>query len=204
MKKWKCIICSYVHEGDNPPEKCPLCGVGPESFELIGEVGEKSSVPAEDKDSIKQAIYKMSYGMYIITSIDGEKINGQACNTAFQITSDPMRVAIGINKNNLTGEYILASRTFAVNILGQDAHALIRRFGYRSGREFNKFEGLNFSTGKTGSPLLEGALGYLECRVIPDKVVDCGTHWIFVADVVNGKLVNDEEPMTYDYFRKTK
>lgn len=204
MKKWKCIVCGYIHEGDNPPESCPICGVGPESFELVGEVEDKGPIPAAEKDDVKKAIYKMSYGMYIITSLQGEKINGQACNTAFQITSDPMRVAVGINKNNLTGEFILESKVFAINILGQEAHDLIRRFGYRSGREFDKFEGINYSIGKTGSPLLNDTMGYLECQVIPDKIVDCGTHRLFIADVVAGKLLSDEEPMTYAYYRKTK
>lgn len=204
MKRWKCTICGYVHEGENPPEKCPICGVGPELFELIGEAPSNSPLSAEEKDAAKKAIYKMSYGMYIITSHNAEKVNGQACNTAFQITSDPMRVAIGINKSNLTGEYIQASGTFAINILGLDAHNLIRRFGYRSGRDFDKFEGISYKQGSTGCPLLEDVLGYLECRVIPEKVVDCGTHWLFVADVVNGKLLSNEEPMTYDYYRKTK
>lgn len=204
MKKWKCTVCGYIHEGDNPPEKCPLCGVGPELFELEGEVDNNLTLTLEEKDAAKKAIYKMSYGMYIITSRNGEKINGQACNTAFQITGDPMRVAIGINKNNLTGEYIQASGIFAINILGLETHSLIKRFGYRSGRDFDKFEGIEFSSGNTGSPLLDGVLGYLECRVIPEKIVDCGTHWLFVADVVTGKLLNNEEPMTYDYYRKTK
>jgi len=204
MKKWKCTICGYVFEGDNPPEKCPLCCVGPEFFKLIEEATDNSNISDEEKSAAKKAIYKMSYGMYIITSHKEGKINGQACNTAFQITSDPMRVAIGINKNNLTGEYILASGTFAINILGKDSHPLIRRFGYRSGREFDKFEGISYNLGSTGCPLLEGVLGYLECRVIPEKVVDCGTHRLFVADVVSGKLLSDEEPMTYDYYRKTK
>lgn len=204
MKKWRCKVCNYIHEGDNPPDKCPLCGVGPDEFELIGEVANDSGMTLEEREAAKKAIYKISYGLYIVTSPKGDQINGQVCNTAFQITSDPMRVAIGINKNNLTGEYIQASGVFAINILSKENHSLIRRFGFRSGREFNKFKNINYSIGKTGSPILEDALAYLECSLLSDKVIDCGTHWLFVADVVAGKLQNNAEPMTYDYYRKTK
>ncbi|WP_227765287.1 flavin reductase family protein [Zhaonella formicivorans] len=206
MKKWKCTICSYIHVGDNPPDVCPECGVGPEFFEEIagGEAEPENKLAPEEREAAKQAIYKISYGLYIVGSPKGEKINAQVCNTVFQITSEPMRVAIGINKGNLTAEHIQASGVFSVNILGMEAHSLVRRFGYRSGREFDKFKGIKYTAGKTGAPLLQDCLGYLECQVLKDKVVDCGTHWLFVADVVGGKLLENADPMTYDYYRKTK
>lgn len=159
---------------------------------------------AEEYEAAKKAIYKISYGLYIVSSPKEDNINAQVCNTVFQITSDPMRLAAGINKGNLTAEHILASGVFAVNILGKDSHKLVRRFGYRSGREFAKFKGIEYTIGKTGSPLLNDSLAYLECEVLAEKIVDCGTHWLFVADVVAGKLTADVEPMTYDYYRKTK
>lgn len=206
MKKWKCTVCGYIHTGDAPPETCPECGVGPEFFVEVENVilEEEPNLTAEEKEAAKKAIYKISYGLYVVGAPKEGKINAQVCNTAFQITSDPMRVAIGINKGNLTAEHIQASGVFSINILGMESHALVRRFGYRSGREFDKFKGIKYTTGKTGAPLLDDCLAYLDCRVMQDKIVDCGTHWLFVADVVGGKLHNNADPMTYDYYRKTK
>jgi flavin reductase (DIM6/NTAB) family NADH-FMN oxidoreductase RutF/rubredoxin len=208
MKKWKCTVCGYIHTGDSLPNECPECGVGPELFELLEEnvVDNTEAMTDEEKDAAKKAIYKISYGLYVVTSKDGEKINGQVCNTVFQITSDPIRIAIGINKGNLTGEFILESGVFNVHVLGIEGHPLVRRFGYRSGRDLDKFKGLDYTLGKTGAPIINSdqVVGYLECKVLSDKILDCGTHNLIVADVIGGKGINNTEPMTYDYFRKTK
>lgn len=206
MKKiWRCTICNYEYVGETPPEKCPVCGAGPEKFILVGEAQEfPQELTAEEEEEAKKAINKITYGLYIVGSPKDNKLNAQVCNTVFQITSRPMRVAVGINKGNLTAEHVLASRVFSINVLDKDSLSLVKHFGYRSGREVNKFEGIEYTVGKTGSPLLPAAIAYLECRVLPDKVVDCGTHWLFVADVVGGKLIREAEAMTYDYYRKIK
>lgn len=234
MKRWRCTVCGYIHVGDSPPEKCPVCGVGPEFFEEVTEVINKEvnndvnkgenktfagdeitsvsdiellkeiNLTEEDKIRINPALFKISYGLYIITSTKGEKVNGQCANTGFQITSEPPRVAIGINKKNLTHEFIQASGVFVMNILGEHGHNLVRRFGYSSGRDMDKFAGIDYTTGITGAPIIKDSIAYLECRIIRDKAVDAGTHTLFLADVVDGKLVGDMPPMTYEYFRKTK
>lgn len=193
-KKWRCTVCGYIHEGDKPPDECPVCGVGPEKFELI-DSGEKD---------IKSSLYKISYGLFIISSFKEDQINGQACNTLFQISSKPYTVAISINKDNLTNEYIKASGVFTASILRQNAHNIVRRFGYRSGREMDKFVGGDYFKGVTGAPILKDCLAYLECRVIPEKTLDVFTHNIFVGEVIAGKLLLEEDPMTYEYYRKTK
>ncbi len=88
-----------------------------------------------------RAVQKMCYGVYIISSKKDDKINGQIANTAFQITSEPATVAISINKQNLTHEYIEASKVFTISILSKDAPmTLIGNFGFKSGRDINKFE----------------------------------------------------------------
>lgn len=206
MKKiWRCTVCNYEHVGEAPPEKCPVCGVGAEKFIEVGVAQESfSGLTPEEEEEAKQAIAKISYGLYIVGSPKDDKLNAQVCNTVFQITSRPMKVAVGINKGNLTAEHISASGVFSINILDRDSLSLVKHFGYRSGREVNKFEGIEYTVGKTGSPLLSAAIAHLECRVLSDKVVDCGTHWLFVADVVGGKMLKEAEPMTYDYYRKIK
>ncbi|MFZ5639808.1 MAG: flavin reductase [Bacillota bacterium] len=219
MKKWRCTICNYIHEGETPPDECPVCGAGPEAFELVEDgaaVEAPANAPAEKpaatpvgkadapKGQAKTAVFKLTYGLFIVTSVKDGKPNGQACNTVFQVTSDPVQVAIGINKNNLTHEYITDSGIIGVSIIGQDGHDLVRRFGYRSGRELDKFAGIKHSLGVTGAPLVDGAIAYLECRLNRERSVDVGTHTLFVAEVVDGEMREDREPMTYAYFRQTK
>ncbi|MHB1166994.1 MAG: flavin reductase [Carboxydocellales bacterium] len=210
MKKWRCTVCGYIHEGENPPDVCPVCGVGPEMFEeVIDEqpaAQETAKVVAEAyKQDAGTALFKISYGLYIVTSVSGEKLNGQCCNSLFQITSQPPQVAVGINKGNLTHEYIMESGVFAATILGQNGHDLVRRFGYRSGRETNKLEGIDFFKGEaTGAPVFPKGIAYLECKVLKDKCVDVGTHTLIVAEVVGGGVKATGEPMTYAYFRQTK
>lgn len=219
-KKWRCTVCNYIHVGDNPPEVCPECGVGPEFFELLPEEDKKSKEPVEinpdlteayqapelapeERKLIEPALFKISYGLFVVGSLKGDKINAQTCNTVFQVTNDPMRVALGINKRNLTSEYIWDSKVLSVNILGLEAHDMVKNFGYRSGRDADKFADIPFTRGKTGAPLID-CIATMECRIIPSKCVDLGTHHLFIADVVAGKLNEDLDPMTYAYFRKTK
>lgn len=216
VKKWRCTVCGYIHEGPEPPDICPVCGAGKEFFEEVKEEsGEKAAggrgLPTWQLDGsetqvevIKPAIFKISYGLYVVTSINGGRKNGQTANTVFQVTDNPMRVAAGLNKNNLTCEFVRESGVFAVNILGQDGHDMVRHFGFRSGRDVDKFADVAYVTGVTGAPILEKCIAYLECRVLPEKTVDVGSHYLFIAEVVAGKLKVDAEPMTYAYYRRTK
>jgi ferric-chelate reductase [NAD(P)H] len=128
-----------------------------------------------------KALYKLGYGVYVVTSKKDNRINGQIANTVFQVTSEPPTVAVSINKNNLTHDFIKESRVFAASILCQDTPlAFIGRFGFKSGRDTDKFEGINYKIGDTGAPIvLENAVSYLEARVT--KEMDVGTHTIFVG-----------------------
>lgn len=207
QKSWKCTVCGYIHVGENPPEVCPVCGVDSSFFELVSDEEPKAekAAPVTNTDiphGIKPAINKLSYGLYIVTSVDGDKINGQCCNTVFQITSEPTRVAIGINKNNYTHQFIEASGKVGIGILGQQGHHLVRNFGYRSGRDANKFEGIAYEVGTTGVPIVKECIAFLEGQVV--EKLDCGTHTLYLIDVINGDLHTDAEPMTYAYFRATK
>jgi len=151
-----------------------------------------------------EALNKISYGIYIITSRRDGKVNGQCANAVFQVTSSPRRVAIGINKRNYTHEFIKESGVFAINILGQDQIHVAKHFGLQCGRDVEKFANIKFQTKKTGSPILPGALAYLDCKVIPSLTVDVGTHTIFVADVLEGDVLKEGEPLTYGFYRKNR
>lgn len=108
--------------------------------------------------------YKISYGLYVICWTEDGKINGQIANTMFQISANPATIAIGINKNNLTHEYISESKVFSASILPSSTPLdFIGNFGFKSGRNHNKFENVSFKIGETGAPIvLENTAGYLE------------------------------------------
>jgi flavin reductase (DIM6/NTAB) family NADH-FMN oxidoreductase RutF len=197
---WKCSICGHVTVGLFPPDMCPKCNAPRGAFKAEHEF----LFPPEETEGVIKACWKVSYGLYVVSSVAGDRINGQICNTVFQITSDPPRIAIGINHKNLTHEFIEASGAFAVSIIGADDIRTVRRFGYRSGRDFDKFKGVPTRTGRTGCPILEGAIAYLECTLVKDRKLDAGTHSIFVGDVVGGALFRDGEPLTYARYHAAK
>jgi flavin reductase (DIM6/NTAB) family NADH-FMN oxidoreductase RutF/rubredoxin len=151
-----------------------------------------------------KTVQKICYGMYIIGSKKEGRLNGQIANTAFQITSEPPTMAVSINKLNLTHEYIMESKVFAISILSDDAPmTLIGNFGFKSGRDIDKFKDVKFKTGLTGAPIiLEYTAGYLECEVV--GVTDVGTHTIFIGKVVDCDTLSDGEPMTYAYYHQIK
>lgn len=205
--RWKCIICDYVHVGAEPPEVCPVCGVGKENFVLLEDIMAKLTPEAlaeTTEGTARSALDKLSYGLYVITSFKGNAINGQCANTVLQLTSQPLRIAVCINKNNLTHEYMLDSGVFAISILGKNHFDKVRAFGYRSGRTIDKFADINYLKGQNGCPVLTDCLAYLEARIIPDKSVDVGTHTLFVADVTAGRLAINDDPLTYSFYRANK
>jgi ferric-chelate reductase [NAD(P)H] len=150
------------------------------------------------------ALHKIGYGMYIVGSHKGEKLNGQVANTVFQITSEPPTVAVSINKNNLTNEYIKASRVFAASVLFQGTPLpFIGGFGFKSGRDTDKLKGISYKTGQTGSPLiLDNTVAYLEAEVIQE--VEVGTHTIFIGKVVAAEVLNENPCLTYEYYYQVK
>lgn len=158
-----------------------------------------------DKQSMNPlALHNLGYGMYVVGSRHDDKLNVQIANTVFQITSDPPTVAVSINKNNLTHKFIQESKVFAASVLCEGAPlAFIGRFGFRSGRDFNKLEGVNYRIGVTKAPIvLDNAGSYLEVRVT--KEVDMGTHTIFIGEVVAADVLSQEACMTYAYYHKVK
>lgn len=150
--------------------------------------------------NVKFGLHKINYGMYIVTSLSGGKYNGQIANTVFQLTPKPMTVATSINKENLTHEYIEKSGLFAVSIISQEMpFKLIGLFGFRSGRDINKFTDVKYKIGTTGAPIvLDYSVAYLEAKVI--KKIDMGSHTLFIGEVVDGGKISDGIPMTYDYY----
>jgi len=165
--------------------------------------GRTYSISGGQRMNVK-ALYKIGYGVYVVTSKKGDRLNGQIANSVFQVTSEPPTVAISINKKNLTWEFIKESGVFAVSVLCQATPMIfIGRFGFKSGRDINKLDGVNYRIGETGAPIvLDNAVAYLEARV--KQEMDVGTHTIFVGEIVNADVLAEEVCMTYEYYRQIK
>ena len=151
-----------------------------------------------------RAFRLVSYGLYIVTSKRGRELNGQIANTVFQVCAEPPMIAVCINKKNYTHEFIEESRVFAISILSKEAPMnLIGQFGFKSGRDIDKFENVNFKAGKTGAPLVtDFTVGFIEAEVM--KSMEVGTHTLFVGKVVEASVLGREEPLTYAYYHEIK
>jgi len=152
----------------------------------------------------QKTFYKISYGLYVVSSKRDGKLNGQIANTVFQVTSEPPTIAISINKQNLTNEFIQKSKVFTISILSKETPMkFIGHFGFKSGKDLNKFKDINYKVGITYAPIvMENSIGYLEAEVI--NAIDAGTHTIFVGKVINAEILNNSEPMTYAYYHQIK
>jgi len=151
-----------------------------------------------------RSLHKLSYGVYVVCSRKGDRFNGQIANTMFQITSEPPTIAVSINKNNLTHEFIKESKVLTVSVISQDTPlSFIGRFGFKSGREIDKLEGVDYKVGETGAPVvIENAIAYLEAKV--KQEVDVETHTIFIGELVAADVIKEGVCMTYDYYHQVK
>ena len=152
----------------------------------------------------KKAMYKLSYGLFVLTTKADGKINGCITNTAIQVTSEPNRIAFAVNKANLTHDMLVESKVFNISIISETADfELFKRFGFQSGRDVNKFE--NYGAGKialasNGIPyVLDGTNSYISGTVF--DTVDLGSHTLFICDVTDMDVLSDAKSATYDYYQ---
>ena len=147
-----------------------------------------------------KAIFNIPYGLYIVT-VKGEKYNGCVINTLQQVTSNPTRISITINKDNFTTSEIEKTGEFNVSILDTTTDfALIKHFGFSSGKDTNKFENFDdFSLAQNQIPYItKSTNSYIAAKVVSSY--DVGTHITFVADVVDDIVLNQNETLTYSYY----
>ncbi len=151
-----------------------------------------------------KALYTISYGLYVIGSGKADRFNSQIANTVCQITAEPPTIAVSINRKNLTHEFIQASQVFTASVLCRDTPlSFIGHFGFKSGRDIDKLEGINYKVGVTGAPVvMDNAAAYLETRVI--QAMDVGTHTIFIGELIAAEVITDKEPLTYAYYQQVK
>ena len=152
-------------------------------------------------EQICQSLNGLSYGLYIVTSSDGTQKNGLIVNTAFQVSADPAKVAVCICKNNFTHGIIEKSRVFNIMPLEQNTPMIfIGNFGFRTGRNFDKFAKVSCEAGKNGCPVVkEHTLCCIEVRA--EQTVDVGTHTLFIGSVTDGHVFDAQKiPLTYAYY----
>ena len=152
-----------------------------------------------------ESLFKLSYGMCIVSSKKGNRFNGCIVNTVFQLTPEPPMIAVSVNKQNLTHEYITDSKVFTVSILAEGTPLeFIGRFGFRTGRDIDKFQEVNYKVGVTGGLIvLDNTVGFIEVEVT--ESIDIETHTLFIGKITACQVIDEgKTPMTYAYYRDVK
>ena len=159
---------------------------------------EEEPAPMPEKLDGK-AMFKLSYGLFVLTARDGAKDNGCIINTAAQLTSSPMRISITVNKANYTHEMIQKTGVFNVSVLSESTpFSVFQQYGFQSGRTADKLSGKEPRTENGVAYLAEHANAVISGKVI--STVDCGTHTLFIADVTEAHVLSREASATYAYY----
>ncbi len=146
------------------------------------------------------ALFKLGYGLYVVTTNDGTKDNGLIVNTVMQVTSTPCRVAVAVNKDNYSHDTIKNTGKMNVNCLSTEApFSVFEAFGFKSGRDTDKFAGCTPKRAANGLAYLPKYINaYISLEVV--QYVDLGTHGMFICDVTDAEVISDKESMTYAYY----
>lgn len=146
----------------------------------------------------QQVLRNLSYGVYIVSALDGERPTGCVANSIMQITSSPATIALSINHDNFTNSCIQSSGKFSVSILSEHSDpSLIGQFGFQSGKTVDKYKGIDFQM-VSDLPVISDSCGYIVCNVI-DKM-ETSTHTVFLAEVSDGDITGTDPAMTYAYY----
>lgn len=175
--------------------------------ELVNKICETMPQMAEFKDIVNSnALFDITYGLYVLTATVNKRENGCIINTAQLITDSPKQIMISVNHDNLTFEMIQSSKKFNLSILSKDVpYSLIQHFGFHSGKDTNKFEDfLDVARSNNGVMYLTKSVNaFISGEVV--QSIDCGTHTIFIAKVTEAKVLSKDPSITYDdYFKWTK
>lgn len=148
------------------------------------------------------AMHKLTYGLFVLTAKDGEKDNGCIINTVTQVTSEPNRISIAVNKSNYTHDMIAETGEFNVSILTENSKfETYKHWGFQSGKDKDKLEAISFKRSENGIVYItDETNAYISAKVISS--IDLGTHTLFIADVTAMEVFSDDNSVTYDYYHK--
>ena len=148
----------------------------------------------------KNVFRNLSYGVYVISTLDGERPTGCIANSVMQITSEPATFAVSMNHDNYTNACIAKSGKFAISILTEQSDAgIIGTFGFQSGKDVDKFASVDALRAE-GLSVIDDACGYIVCKVI-DKM-ETSTHTVFLGEAIAAEELKKEPPMTYAYYHQ--
>ena len=148
------------------------------------------------------ALFKIGYGLYVVTTNDGEKDNGLIVNTVMQLTSSPERVAVTVNKANYSHDTIKKTGKMNVNCLSTEApFKVFEAFGFKSGRDTDKFKDCTPIRSENGLAVLPRYINMFMSLSVVDYI-DLGTHGMFICSLTEAKVISDAETMTYSYYHK--
>ena len=149
------------------------------------------------------ALFKIGYGLYVLTAREGEKDNGCIVNSVMQVTSEPLQIAVCVNKNNYTCEMIQRTRKFNVSVLSEGVNfETFKNFGYQSGRDVDKFANF-YDTKRSNNGVLyvkKNTNAYMSAWV--QQEIDLGTHIMFIAQLVEAEVLSEMPTVTYDFYQK--
>lgn len=166
----------------------------PKKFEAVAVENEEAAID-------NNALFKLSYGLFVLTAKDGDKDNGCIINTVTQLTDIPKRLTIAVNKQNYTHDMIMKTGAFNVSVLSEDVpFKVFQHFGFQSGREVDKFaDGSVIARSQNGIVYLpEYTNAFISAQVIETR--DYGTHTLFIADIVQAQILSDVPSVTYTYY----
>ena len=150
----------------------------------------------------KKAMYKLTYGLFVLTANEDGKDNGCIINTAIQAAGEPNQVSISVSKQNYTHDMIMRTGAFTVSSITEKADfSLFKRFGFQSGKEINKFDGFDgWLRGINGVPYItESCNAYISVKV--EKTVDLGSHTLFIGQVTDMEVLSEDPSVTYAYYQ---
>jgi flavin reductase (DIM6/NTAB) family NADH-FMN oxidoreductase RutF/rubredoxin len=149
----------------------------------------------------KKAMYKLSYGLFVLTAKEGEKDNGCIINTAIQAASAPNQLSICVNKANYTHDMITKTGEFTVSVIDQSTQfALFQHFGFQTGKDVDKFAGFEACERGTNGIfyITEGTNAYISVKVT--KTEDLGSHTMFIGEITDMDVLSEQPSVTYDYY----
>lgn len=147
--------------------------------------------------SIEKVFRQILNGVFIITTAKDDKVNGMTAVWVARSSFKPPLVSVSVGKTRYTHELIKESGVFAVNILSEKQIAHGKHFGFKSGRKTDKFKDVDYTTSKTGSPILKDISGYFDCKVFSS--CDAGDHTIFVGEVIDSEIYENNRPLLYKH-----
>ncbi|WP_289291559.1 flavin reductase family protein, partial [Sporofaciens musculi] len=150
----------------------------------------------------RKAMYKLTYGLFILTAKEGEKDNGCIVNTVTQVTTEPNRITVAVNKKNYTHDMIQRTGAFNVSVLTENSQFdTYKHWGFQSGAQVDKLEAISSKRAENGIVYIEDECNaYISAKVV--SATDLGTHTLFLADVTDACALSEDESVTYSYYQK--